>query len=249
MRRTAEKGHAKNVANLEDLISFCTAYGAAYNPTRANLKLPALNTLHATSVTVIANVNTAFSPYVVALNTRAVAFKNLNDLLIRASSAAYTLEISKKTKSDIQSLVKKLSGRRIGEKRGIKLPDGTLTQEPETPRTHTTSQMSFDSRIENFDKFIQLLKNLPAYAPNETELNVASLTATHTGLRTINNAVQTTYVTLTNARYIRNKTLYVPKTGLHEVAQSAKTYVRSLFGHTSTQFKQVRKIKFYKMRD
>ena len=47
MASTTETGHAKNVANFEDLVSFCTGYGTTYNPTQNNIKLPALNTLHA----------------------------------------------------------------------------------------------------------------------------------------------------------------------------------------------------------
>ncbi|MBI4929199.1 MAG: hypothetical protein HY841_00430, partial [Bacteroidetes bacterium] len=44
MASTTETGHAKNVANFEDLISFCTGYGTSYNPSKAGIKLPALNT-------------------------------------------------------------------------------------------------------------------------------------------------------------------------------------------------------------
>ena len=34
MPSTSETGHAKNVANFEDLISFCNGYGATYNPSK-----------------------------------------------------------------------------------------------------------------------------------------------------------------------------------------------------------------------
>jgi hypothetical protein len=44
MASTSETGHAKNVANFETLISFCAGYGATYNPSKANLKVPALQT-------------------------------------------------------------------------------------------------------------------------------------------------------------------------------------------------------------
>ena len=37
-----ETGHAKNIANFQDLIAFCTGYGATYNPTKTALKLPQL---------------------------------------------------------------------------------------------------------------------------------------------------------------------------------------------------------------
>ncbi len=46
MASTSETGHAKNVANFEDLISFCTSYGTANNPSKAAIQLPALNTLY-----------------------------------------------------------------------------------------------------------------------------------------------------------------------------------------------------------
>ena len=39
-----ETGHAKNVANFQDLIAFVTGYGATYNPTKNALKLPQLTT-------------------------------------------------------------------------------------------------------------------------------------------------------------------------------------------------------------
>lgn len=37
-----ETGHAKNVANFQDLISFCEGYGATYNPSKEALKIPQL---------------------------------------------------------------------------------------------------------------------------------------------------------------------------------------------------------------
>ena len=41
MASTTETGHAKNVANFEDLISFCTGYGASYNPSKAAIAIAA----------------------------------------------------------------------------------------------------------------------------------------------------------------------------------------------------------------
>ena len=42
MASTSEVGHAKNVANFQDLIEFVTGYGATYNPSKNSLKLPQL---------------------------------------------------------------------------------------------------------------------------------------------------------------------------------------------------------------
>ncbi len=38
----SEVGHAKNVANFQDLIEFVIGYGATYNPSKNSLKLPQL---------------------------------------------------------------------------------------------------------------------------------------------------------------------------------------------------------------
>ena len=45
MPSPSEIGIKNNVANLEILISYCTGYGAAYNPSKVAIKLPALNSL------------------------------------------------------------------------------------------------------------------------------------------------------------------------------------------------------------
>lgn len=45
MKSISETGHAKNVANLEDLISFCEGYGTTYNPSKSSITLVALKEL------------------------------------------------------------------------------------------------------------------------------------------------------------------------------------------------------------
>ena len=63
MASTSETGHAKNVANFQDLISFVVGYGATYNPTKDALKLPQLNALLTTSQTSLAEVVTKNTAY------------------------------------------------------------------------------------------------------------------------------------------------------------------------------------------
>ncbi|MFA6401072.1 MAG: hypothetical protein WCX31_05525 [Salinivirgaceae bacterium] len=42
MTSTSETGHAKNVTNFDELISFVTGYGTTYNPSKDSIKLAAL---------------------------------------------------------------------------------------------------------------------------------------------------------------------------------------------------------------
>jgi len=93
-----------------------------------------------------------------------------------------------------------------------------------------------------------LIISEPTYAPNEVDLQVVSLTNFHNNLKTTNTAVINATTAISNARIARNNILYADKTGLYDIAQEVKKYVKSVFGATSPQYKQVSKIKFTKPR-
>jgi hypothetical protein len=82
--------------------------------------------------------------------------------------------------------------------------------------------MSFDQRIENLDKLIQLLAAQPAYIPNEPELSVAGLTTTLNTMRTTNTTAVNAYTPVSNARINRNTILYAESTGLVDYSRRCK---------------------------
>lgn len=99
------------------------------------------------------------------------------------------------------------------------------------------------------DHFAQLLATLtaePKYLPNEAELKVSSLNTLLADLRAKNTAVINATTALSNARIARDKALYGEATGLLDVAQGVKLYVKSLFGTTSQQYKQLSALQFAK---
>jgi hypothetical protein len=70
MSSTSETGHAKNVANFEDLISFCNGYGAPYNPSKEALKITNLQTQLTSSQNVLKEVKTTQTAFNNATNSR-----------------------------------------------------------------------------------------------------------------------------------------------------------------------------------
>ena len=98
--------------------------------------------------------------------------------------------------------------------------------------------------MESFKKIIDLASSEPTYKPNEVDLQIATLTTQAANLAAKNTDVVNATTTLSNGRIARNKTLYTVKTGLYDVAQEVKKYVKSVFGATSPEYKQVSKIKF-----
>lgn len=103
----------------------------------------------------------------------------------------------------------------------------------------SSSQTSFDSLLNNFDKMIKLLVTILEYAPNESELTIVALSAYYEDLMAKNQVVINAETALNNLRIIRNVLLYKEVTGIVDVANAVKVYIKSVFGATSLQYKQL----------
>ena len=242
MASVSETGHAKNVANLQDLISFVTGYGATYNPTKNALKLPQLNALATTSQANLADVVTKNTTFNNKVNERVVAFSNLKSLSTRLINALQTTDATTEKIADAKGFNKKLQGVRAK----------TVTTPPDpnapAPATISTSQQSYDQQIQHLAGIISVLQSETTYAPNENDLKIVTLTAKQADLTTKNNAVATAYTNISNSRISRDTTLYGTDTGLLDIASEVKKYVKSVYGATSPQFAQVKGIVFTKKR-
>jgi hypothetical protein len=244
MPSTTETGHAKNVATFEDLISFCTGYGATYNPSRAALKLPALNTQNTAANAAMQAVKVAKTNYDNATNAREVTFKQLKSLSTKIISALAATEATEQTLEDAKTTNNKIQGKRAKAK---EKPDAnTADANTPTPKTISASQQSYDKQIDHFAQLVATLTAEPKYTPNENELKVTTLNTLLTDLKAKNTAVINATTALSNARITRDKALYDETTGIIAIAQDVKQYVKSLYGANSPQHKQLTTLKFSK---
>jgi len=235
-----ETGHAKNVANFEDIISFCTGYGATYNPSQNRIKLAPLNSLHTNAQSALNNVNIALAPWIISVNERQLAYEPLSKLTTRLINALDASGETAKIVADARTIGRKITGVRKSKK--IDSPN------PEDKKSISASQQSYDNRLENFSKLKVLLEQVSIYDPNETELKIATLEILITDLKTKNTAVVSTTTPLSNARIDRDKILYNKNTGLIDVALEVKKYVKSVFGASSPEYKQISSIRFTRQR-
>jgi hypothetical protein len=247
MASTSETGHPINVANFDLIIADVTSYGTTYNPSKASLKIPELTALSTASKTAVNAVSAAEPAYKLARDARDAAFKPLSPLVTKAINALKVTDTTAQVDKTAQTLVRKLQGRRATPKKTEK-EKKVLADAGKELVEISSSQMSFDSRIDNFDKFIKLLTSVTLYDPNEADLKVTSLTSVLSDLKAKNAAVIAAEVPLNNARITRNDILYKPNTGLVDTALDVKTYIKSVFGTTSPQYKTISKIKFTKPR-
>ena len=104
--------------------------------------------------------------------------------------------------------------------------------------------MSFDNRIGNFRSYIEILKNVPEYNPNEADLKVTALTAYADDLTAKSNAVSTTSATLDQARGVRDRLLYLNDDSVVNTAKLVKNYVQASLGSDSQLYKKIKGLKF-----
>ena len=249
MPSTSETGHAKNVANFEDLISFCNGYGAPYNPSKDALTIAKLTDLQTQAKGGLQQSKTAKTSFDNATNARQLAFKELKPLATKIVNA---LEVSGATAlavADAKTINRKIQGAKANGGTKTPAPPADPNAPAPTDKTISSSQQSYDSLIDHFTKMIETVSQDANYKPNETELKVATLQTKLDSLKSTNTDLVNGFTNWSNARINRNTTLYNPLTGLVQTALEVKKYVKSVFGATSPQFKQVSGIEFTNVKD
>lgn len=258
MASTSETGHAINVANLEEVISRCIGYGVIYQPTKPALQIPALQALRTTAQGNLTAVNSAIVVLINAINARQIAFDPIRQLATRIVNALDATNATDELVKDAKTLNRKIQGKRKGEIKPPTTPTdpippvppippvgpGPIPPVPPTPEQISVSQQSYDSLLDNFNKLILLVASEPTYAPNEVALQIATLNALAANLAGQNTAVINAATALSSARIARNHTLYDDNKGLYDIQLEVKKYVKSVFGASSEEYKQISKIKF-----
>ena len=242
MASTSEKGHAKNVANFQDLIEFVTGYGATYNPSKNSLKLPQLIALKASADANLVDVIAKNTNYNNKVNERIIAFSGLKSFSTRLVNALQTTDATPETIGNAKTFNRKMQGKKASS---TQTPTDTSTP---APTNISTSQQSYDQLIQHLTGLTSVLEAETSYTPNETELQVATIQAKIADLTAKNTAVATAYTNISNSRIARNETLYSTDSGLVQTALEVKKYIKSVFGASSPQYSQVKSIGFSKPR-
>ena len=242
MASTSEVGHAKNVANFQDLIEFVIGYGQTYNPSKNSFKLPQLIALRETAQTKLNDVIAKNTIYNNKVNERMVAFGNLKSFSTRLVNALQTTDATNETINNAKTFNRKMQGKKASTTQTPTDPNAPA------PATISTSQQSYDQLIQHLTGLKSVLETEPSYTPNEIELQIATIDCKIADLSAKNTAVATAYTNISNSRISRNETLYTSENGIYETASEVKKYIKSVFGASSPQYNQVSGIKFSKPR-
>lgn len=237
-------GHVKHVAAFEQLLGYCNAQGAAYNPSKVSMKMTALNTMLSQAQQSLQAVDASRNSLLDAIHQRQKAFKVLPQFATRIVNVLKTTEASAERINEADAIRRKFY--RKTDQRQVLTPD---QQSPGIPgqeipkKSRGAAYADFDSKTALFASLVQLLSAEPLYKPNEAELQIANLNAVLTNLRNRSKAVNSARVTLSNAIASRNKTLY-GASSICTASLEVKSYMKGVFGVKSDAYKQVNKINF-----
>ncbi len=253
----SESGDNKIIGNFRKLIDEVSA-DPDYNPANDALKIPALETQYTSGDGVVNSVNATRAPYKLSVTDRESAFKSLRALVVRSRNYLKASGASKGVVEDADTFVRKLSGSRKTPKPNT--TPATPGSGPAAPGSGGTppvvddegsssaSQMSYDNQVGNFESYIEILKNVPQYNPNEADLKITSLVALAASLTAKSNVVNTTSATLNQARGQRDKLLYTDEDSIVSTATLVKSYVQSALGSSSKLYKKIKGLRFEKSR-
>lgn len=245
MKSSNLSGNEQNVTNLGLLITVVNTFGRTYNPPKPSLTIPGLTELLEKGKLEINAANIAEVTYNNALSARTVAFDGYDGLITRSINALRIMGVPAQTLAQAEALVRELRGKRASEL----LSEEELAEakaEGNTAKQVVKHNSTFNSKLENSEKYILLLESIPDYKPNEPELTTPALRSKLVDLKVKHEQLVSAVAAFDAVRLSRDSMLYADNTGLVYNGQNAKTYTKSVFGANSPQYRQVSAIKFYK---
>jgi len=238
------KTSVNQVAAFGKLVGFCNAHGPMYNPSKASIKVAALDSLLTSAGETLTAANVSRTAFENAIIARVQAFDELPALSSRMLAALRACGASVETLSYARNIRRSFHSKRkvspasapaTGEVSGAAVTN-------DLPK-RSFSQVSYDSKVNNFARLVERMSIEPLYQPNEVDLQIPALEAFVTKLRNANNGVINAVVARSNARITRNNLLFGPN-GIHGIAMEVKDYLKSVFGPSSEQYKQVSPLRF-----
>lgn len=239
-KSVSETGHAKNAANFERLIALCEGFGTIYNPSNDRLKIQQLQSLSQSVRTRINEVRVHKTDFDNVTNIRRAAFEDLRPFATRIINAFIVSGADKLTIEDAKTINKKIQGTATN-RTDASTSDSVYTT---SGNTISTSQQSYDRKIDHLANLIEILSQSQVYNPNEEELKINTLQTKLVNLQEKNNTLSESHSRYSNALLQRNRELYNPETGLIQTAKEVKFYIKSVYGATSPEYNLVSRLEF-----
>ncbi|WP_118975981.1 hypothetical protein [Taibaiella koreensis] len=242
MAKQSESTNAKNLTHFAALIDVLLTFGATYRPVNPLLALPAMEVQLLKAQEAQELCNQRKSAYSLAVDKQQLNFTDLSRLATHIGNAFKAAGTTAQDQATLESVLRRLKGVRATKPKAPVAPEAGMPVNAKS--TISTAQMSYANRIDNFALLIETLRSGGLYQPNEQHLSVAGLEIRLNDMRQSHREVSVALAGLQEARDKRDALLYTPGTGVADVARAAKTYIKSVYGATSAQYKHVTGLHF-----
>lgn len=240
---TTEAGDKKLLGNFSKLIDLVSA-DPNYNPANPKLAKAALATQLTGADAAVLAVATSAAANKLAITVCQLAYDELSPTALSSRDYLKASGAPTAIVDDGQTYITKV----VGARKSKKIKDDPATPVDESKGSHSASQMSRENRLGNFESYIEILKQVPSYNPNEANLKITALTAFATDLKAKNAAVNSTAAALSQARGLRDQLLYLAEDSVVNTALLIKAYVKAAFGADHQLYKQIKGIPFPRQR-
>ena len=244
---TNQTAHEQNLVNLGIVIARIDKFKSDYNPSRTDLNYTSLNQLKIRGETAISTVTLAELDFKNSSSTRTDSLETIDCLITRAIQTLRNSGASEQIIAQGETMVCDIRGLRmtaINRLNDLNLSGNSNAESMHLARYSNT----IDCKIRNLNKLIRFLSHIPAYDPIESDLTIASLDNKLTKLKIANQEYGVADAALDGARWSRNVLFYKTDTGIVDIAQSVKSYVKSVFGSNSPQYKGISELVFSRSR-
>ena len=238
-RSTSETGHPINLSSFEKLIEHVKTLGKDYQPSNKDLELLSLQKKYEEAKAALDQSDQCEADFDIATDNRSDLYGGLKPLGLSILSNFRSTKVAESAKEAAQTVYNKLSGRPSKLKKKDVLVEGE-----EAAQTVSNSQQSYVQLAQHFKDLNKVVAGHPEYAPNEKQLQLASLDQMEKDLDRSNTIMSNAISTWAAARRTRNKIYYQEETGLVKTAKLVKDYVLSVYKSHSPEYKTINNIPF-----
>jgi len=206
-----------------------------WNPSNILLTLTQLEAQLDEGYTVALDVPAKLAPQKILINKRQETYDKIKPFV--RSSRRY-LKSSGATEAEIADAASYINNL-LGQRSAPKPKDNPDVPAGDAIKTHSVSQMSYDSQYGNLVGYRAFLGNISAYKPNEDLIKLTTLDELIQDCDDSNAAISAGFVPLSDAWNLRDAKLYTNADSIYEVFRDAKDYYKSLYEPNSPQYRTI----------
>ncbi|MDX2303718.1 MAG: hypothetical protein NW226_13015 [Microscillaceae bacterium] len=139
--------------------------------------------------------------------------------------------------------IQKETQKMINYKKPSKKEESAGDGEASIKRTVSTAETGFGSLLQGAKNILEIIKNLPEYAPVNPLISIEGISQFINNLETANQSVNSLLFAYSNA-VAKRQELYEGEQGLRVCFQGIKSFIAANYGKSGAEFKEVSKLKY-----